>query len=302
MFDLNSIKVLHLEPTTVCNAACPQCAREDVTLYNDSSDRSSLDINKIEKALPNNFIQKLDKMFMCGDFGDPAATHETINIYRYFRKLNPTITLGMNTNGGVQNTTWWRSLGEILNQNKDYCVFSIDGLSDTNHLYRRNVKFSKVIDNAKAFIDAGGHAQWDMLIFKYNQHQIDQARDLAKELGFTHFRAKVSRRFKINPVDNLDPPDGFTLPNVLNPDSIDCHALKENSIYLAANGIVYPCCWIGTRAFNMSSDLLNLLDNNFKLLVDTWKENPYKICQRTCGVCKDNKTSFEAQWNINEVL
>jgi hypothetical protein len=293
---INNIKVLHLEPTTVCNAACPQCARENSNLYNDKLNRSVITLDYCKELFNIKFIKNLDKMFMCGNFGDPAANKESLDILRYFRKHNPSITLGMNTNGSIQNTKWWTEVGKLFSNPTDYVVFSIDGLEDTNHIYRRNVHWNKIIENATAFIQAGGSAHWDMLIFKHNEHQIDDAIAFAKDIGFSWFRSKVSKRFVTHPVEGIEAPVNFTLPNTYS-DKIKCHVLKEQSIYVAGNGIKYPCCWIGSEAFNVDLDLKELLDTkNWQGLVDSWNKNPHKICSEACGV-KNEKTSFESQWN-----
>ena len=62
--------------------------------------------------------------------------------------------------------------------------FSIDGLKNTNELYRRKLEWEKLMRNASAFIEAGGVAYWDMLVFKHNEHQIEEVRQLAKNMGF----------------------------------------------------------------------------------------------------------------------
>jgi hypothetical protein len=74
-------------------------------------------------------------------------------------------------------------------------VFAIDGLRDTLAVYRRNVSFDKVVANASAFIDAGGKAEWDFLIFEHNEHQVESARAQAEALGFESFNPKRSARF-----------------------------------------------------------------------------------------------------------
>jgi MoaA/NifB/PqqE/SkfB family radical SAM enzyme len=135
---LDTMRVLHLEPTDVCQAACPLCARETDVNF-DKEKQHYLTAEFIRQLLGESTISQLDKMFMCGNYGDPAANRQSIDIFSYFRSINPDIILGMNTNGGLQNTHWWNDLADILNQPQDYVVFSIDGLEDTNHIYRRNV-------------------------------------------------------------------------------------------------------------------------------------------------------------------
>ena len=187
------IRVLHLEPTDVCQAACPLCARETDTNF-DRSVSHHLSMRTILDQLGAECLKRLDKMFMCGNYGDPAAGQHTFDIYRQFRCLNSTITLGMNTNAGLQNADWWQALAQILSQPRDYVVFSIDGLEDTNHVYRVNVQWHRVMENVRSFIKAGGSAHRDMLVYAHNQHQVDACQRLARDMGFKWFRTKVSIR------------------------------------------------------------------------------------------------------------
>jgi MoaA/NifB/PqqE/SkfB family radical SAM enzyme len=80
LFNNVDIKVLHIEPTTVCNAACPQCSREDPNYYVDSEHRAELSLNQVKSIVNDDFIRTLDKMFMCGNFGDPAAAQDCLKI------------------------------------------------------------------------------------------------------------------------------------------------------------------------------------------------------------------------------
>lgn len=228
---------------------------------------------------------------MCGDYGDPAAAKETVEIFRWFRSINPQITLGMNTNGSLKTEKFWQDLGDILNREHDYCVFSLDGLADTNHIYRRNTNWDKIIRNVKAFVAAGGRAHWDMLIFKHNQHQVNQAADLAEQLGFVTFRAKVSKRFDKKPVEGILPPDNFE-NNYIQSSQIDCYALKEQSIYLDHRGLFAPCCWLGN---NLTDGPLYPSLDHFNKIKTVWQTTPYKTCSRVCSV-KEQKTNFTKQW------
>jgi sulfatase maturation enzyme AslB (radical SAM superfamily) len=286
---LRDIKVLHLEPTDVCQAACALCAREtDVDFRKDQ--QHHLDLHKILQVFDAKQIVALDKMFMCGNYGDPAAGKHTIDIYQEFRNLNPDIVLGMNTNGGLQSTVWWHQLGTMFNQPQDYVVFSIDGLEDTNQVYRNNVNWHKLMSNAKAYIAAGGSAHWDMLVYKHNQHQVDECEKLARDMGFTWFRAKVSKRGFTN---RLEQPIGWQLPNVSST-TIDCHALKEQSAFIDAQGHISPCCWLGSRQQNFITD--------FEMVQKSWTGlQPIVTCVVTCGTASE-RSSFTNQWQREALL
>jgi len=281
---MRRIRVLHIEPTDVCQAACPRCARETDTTF-DKKSKHHLRIEHIQRHFSDHVISKLDKMFMCGNYGDPAAGYYTMDIYNYFRKVNPEITLGMNTNGAVQTTFFWHALGKLFTKPQDYCVFSIDGLEDTNPVYRKNVDWNKLMNNVQAFIAAGGSAHWDMLVYKHNQHQVDECEQLARAMGFTWFRAKVSKR---GFTDRLEFPIGWQAP-ASNPGPINCHVLKEKSMFIDAQGRTSPCCWIGSRQKDFVQD-------DLKTVKLTWKTaTPDPVCASACATNK-NKTVFQDQW------
>jgi hypothetical protein len=283
MLTSRNIKVLHLEPTDVCQAECPLCARETDKNF-DKSRRHQLSVEQLESILPEGFVTNLDKMFMCGNYGDPAAGNHTIAIYEWFRQHNPDIVLGMNTNGGIGTTFWWHSLGKIFNRPSDYVVFSIDGLEDTNGDYRINVNWGKVMQNAEAFIAAGGSAHWDMLVYQHNEHQVDACEQLARDMGFKWFRAKVSKR---GFTQQLQHPIGWATPNV-HSTKINCYILKEQSLYIDAQGRVSPCCWLGSRQSAFVPD--------FESVQSTWAStNPNSVCVKACGTT-GTETSFTRQW------
>ena len=283
IFRFNNVKIVHLEPTTNCNAACPQCLRTRTEF-----EPNELSLDDIKILFTPDVLMQLEKIYMCGNYGDPASARQTLEMYEYFRSVNINLTLGMNTNGGIRFPDWWTRLAKVMNKSNDYVVFSIDGLEDTNHLYRRNVRWSKVMDNAKAFIDAGGSAHWDMLVFEHNKHQVDEAHKLAKDMGFNWFRAKVSRRFNRFPVDGISQPIEFNDTKVLE-GHIECSAMKENSIFVDASGKVFPCCWQveGNYQPNIVQWFYDLSEN--------WNNNPDSVCKKSC-LKNTTGTTFTNQW------
>jgi MoaA/NifB/PqqE/SkfB family radical SAM enzyme len=283
----DTIKVLHLESTNACNLECPLCPRETNSNFNKEI-INHLTINQITELFTKDIIVGLDRMFMCGSYGDPAAGKHSIDIFKYFRSINPNITLGMNTNGSLRNIDYWEDLGKnILNSPKDYIVFSIDGLEDTNHIYRINSSWDKIITNAQAFINSGGVAIWDMIIFDYNKHQVDIAQKLAKDLGFKGFNTKISKR--TTSIEWLKPP--IKIDNISEIDGvIECLAAKQKSLYVSAKGILYPCGWHGADFSNKQTV------EKYEELKQSWNtDNCNSVCKKTCTT-KNNLNNFTAQW------
>ena len=302
MFDFNSITEYQVELTSYCNAACPQCPRNNNGAgVNPYMPLCHLSRKTIDRTFDIALCNRISQMFFCGSYGDPIMHPEFLDILRDFRRKNPTLWLYFHTNGGAHTPEYWAEIASIM-AGYGQIDFGIDGLEDTLHLYRKNVKYAKVIENAQAFIQAGGSAHWDMLVYEHNEHQVDTAKQLAKELGFSWFRAKVSKRFHTNPVEFLNPPKNYTLPNVTESSTvIDCHALNESSVYVAANGQLLPCCWFGAEVFTLDNEAKNLLADWNNNLVPSWQNQPHRICKSTCSV-DTTGTSFSKQWKIEEQL
>jgi MoaA/NifB/PqqE/SkfB family radical SAM enzyme len=198
MYRYNEIKTIHLEMTDACNAACPMCARN----INGGQDNpqlpgTELSINDVKKIFKPEFIAQLERMYMCGNYGDPIAARDTLETFAYFREHNANMMLSMHTNGSAKRPEWWAELAATIGR-KGYVVFSLDGLEDTNHLYRQNTVWKKIMENAQAFINAGGRARWDFIVFAHNEHQVEEAEALAKQMGFEKFQYKKSARFFSN--------------------------------------------------------------------------------------------------------
>ena len=118
-----------------------------------------------------------------------------------------------------------------------------------------------MIQNVKAYISTGATSTWQFIPFKHNQHQVEEAEQMSKDLGFSHFKIKISHREllnqpqnQINAVETTDDPrfvhQGQQL-DFLNMkktedylDSVDikCYAIEERNLYISAEGLVFPCC------------------------------------------------------------
>ena len=263
MYKYNDIRSLSLEISSNCQADCPMCARNyHGGLANPLLPIKDIDLEFFKKICPDEFIKQLYNITLCGNFGDPIMNQDLIEIIDHIANTNPFIRIEMDTNGSARSVQWWERLASVLPKNH-VVQFGIDGLADTHHIYRINTSFKKIIENATAFIEAGGKAHWNFITFKHNEHQLEDARAMAKKLKFQGFYEKQTSRFIGDPefaildkqgatVGVLQQPteqrimfiDRKTLANykqALSSATITCEVEQSNTIHIDAQGHVWPC-------------------------------------------------------------
>ncbi len=236
---------------------------------------TQLTLEDIQRIFPDAELPALKKVQVCGNYGDAVMARDFIPIAQHLKDLYPDIRISVATNGSLRPHSWWAALAEVI----DHCTFGIDGLADTHSLYRRGTDFTTILENARAFIAAGGTAEWAYLVFRHNQHQVEDAFRMSRELGFADFSAKATSRFysdgrktSATPVRNLqgdidyqlgvtdreefgnvelDRLDALVLEDpehfadYIRNTRIDCKAISRSKLYISAEGHVFPCCWLG---------------------------------------------------------
>jgi len=272
MFDYTNVSEYQIEITSYCNAACPQCPRNNLgTGINSYMPLTHLPRATIDQAFDTKLCQRLRQVFFCGSYGDPIMHPNFLDILRDFRSKSPRLWLYIHTNGGVHDPEYWAEIASIMN-GYGQIDFGIDGLEDTLHLYRKNVKYNNVIANAQAFINAGGRAQWNFIVFRHNEHQVEQVEQLGKSMGFHNVLIRRTGRFlnhatmteiDLWPVSGADyvlkPPVNEqyrnrsmqSLPNLkqqykdvgeyFRTTPITCDALMGRKVAINAEGMVLPC-------------------------------------------------------------
>ena len=154
---------------------------------------------QFKTIIPVDLLERLTNINMCGNYGDPGMCKDVYEIIERIYQVVPYVQLITHTNGGMRDEKFWYRLGQLNSLMPNATVvFSIDGLEDTNHLYRVGVDWHKLMSNVRAFIEGGGKAVWDYLVFAHNEHQIEDARLLAKEMKFFTFVEGKPHSFNYN--------------------------------------------------------------------------------------------------------
>lgn len=269
MIQLSDIQRVQVELTTRCNARCPMCMRNYRGLdYNSGYPLTELTLEQFKHILQPSFLKQLSLgVSFNGNLGDFGLARDGIEIVEYLCEHN--VPVYINTNGSMRTPDWWARLAHPNVR----IGWALDGLEDTHRLYRQDTDWHKVITNARAYINAGGHAVWRFIPFNHNRHQIEDCKALARELGFACFE-NIDEGRDTGPVFTRTGEFTHWLGTPWNHATTDIEALvtshitwydrktikldkdapvldlrcvhKHNKeLYIAADGTVYPCCFLG---------------------------------------------------------
>ena len=261
---------LQLEISSMCNALCFGCARTNHLNFNGKMptipDKKILQLDVIEKFL--NEFETVTDLDFCGTVDDPFMHPQFNDILRLALKCGIK-KVWIHTNGSIRNPSYWAETAEILQQfDRHQLKFSIDGLQDTNHLYRQRTNFDRIMQNAESFIQAGGDAGWQYLVFPWNKHQVEEASEKSKQMGFKHFIHRLDRSMisennweiedirRIQAEDkqyNNSSPDDldkfFISKKSVENDPIDCFFQRQKMYFIDFNARLWPCCFIRNTEF-----------------------------------------------------
>ena len=179
---------IHIELTNRCRISCPKCIRT-ILVKKGELKRQDLSIEACTAYAKSSYK---DFMF-CGTYGDPIYHPEFLEIIRIFKDNDKNIKI--HTNGSGKSLDFWKTLFSMLKQ-KDEIIFSVDGLRDTAGLYRVNMTpedHDQIIEVMRMTNNYKFKARWVFIPFKTNEHQIEEAKQLATNIGITFEMKKSSR-------------------------------------------------------------------------------------------------------------
>ena len=196
-------KELQMEITNYCQARCPECAREQVHLSESKKHISSyyyelntkyVNIDEFKSWFNKDNWESLYLIDLCGNYDEPTTNPDLLKIIDWIlgSDLFPKdLVVSIATNGGTRSTEFWKEMGNLCKKYKTgerhsrlRVVWGIDGLEDTNHIYRINVKWNKLQENFRAFLSSGGYGYWQFIYFNHNKHQEKEVNQRSIDEGF----------------------------------------------------------------------------------------------------------------------
>ena len=244
---------LQIETTTRCTLKCPACSRtwwaealgEKVPIHD-------INIDQLHNFLDCETGKQIEFLDLRGDWGDCIYYPKLFDFIDKFRSEKKFIIC---TNGSRQTERFWHNLSSRLIE-KDTVEFSIDGLEENNHLYRRNSEWKSLMLALDIIGKSRAKMLWRTRVFSFNENMLDKIEKFANEKGatfqydFTHRFGSDSLKPKSKSVDNdlvYDPKRSVKkiIPR--------CRVMENASI--SAYNMFMPCGWFCAPQVLYKSDL-----------------------------------------------
>ena len=299
---MRQIKQLTTELTFRCNAKCPACHRWKPLRVNLNDPQYTISLERFQQLFNPELLDNLEWLVLNGNFGDSIMNKQFREIISYVKSRGTRLLI--HTNGGIHNKDYWNDVGNILTK-EDIINFDLDGLQDTHHIYRINTEFDKVLANAKAVIDSSkAQVHWKYIVFEHNKHQVEEARRIAKQTGFTTFSTVKTSRDVFAPKTGQFIHSKKTREYEEADRKIHCVWGDWGKWYISPNGLVFRCCWTGGHYFDKQNDRFyyppefERLFNGFEVPIQKiiqynyWNklqqflqgyDRSFKLCKSQCG-------------------
>ena len=303
------MKTLQIETTSRCTLKCPACSR---TWWNQTLKKgipiSDIDIEMLYKFLDCEKGREIKMLDLRGDWGDCIYYPKLFDFIDKFRKeKNFTIC----TNGAWQTEKFWNRLSAILVEG-DVVEFSIDGLEDTNHLYRRNSDWKSLMLALRIIKNSKARMVWKTRVFKFNQNILPEMKKTAEDLG-AEFSHEITHRFgdeSLRPTENFVDEDWTYKPDrTVNKIVPRCKRIDEyNYPSVSYYNMFFPCGWFCAPQVLYKSELWKnrekwmikdtTLDEMWENVVLPWakniEDNPAKasiLCQTKCNASLQDRNT-----------
>jgi len=273
-----------MEPNLFCNLHCPACPtglnlrlRPTVSVEEEFF-RSAID----------EIGDYLFQLYMY-NWGEPLLHKRTPEMIAYAKAKD--IRINLSTNLSIKLTDDY--IERLVRSGLDTMLVSLDGVTaETYSRYRRNGNFELVRENMRRIRETKDRlglktpkVVWQFLVFRHNEHEIEQARALHREWGADEMII-AGAEMPMEPHSEGFEPSTIPEYNIYHPD----HPTQREAQRLLAsdracgwlygvmvlnpNGKVSPCCAVPTEKLDFGE-----YQKGGKLL-DVWNNDKFRRARR----------------------
>ena len=263
-----------IEPTNHCNLKCPECPSGLGTLTR------PLGLLRFD-----NFKKIIDEIKSTGFYvqlffqGEPFINKQLGQMISYAQKSN--VYISISTNGHFINE---ENVDNVLENAPDKLIYSVDGMDEASYQNYRvggtykqaDIGLRTLINRKKELGLKKPFVEFQFIVMKQNEHQLDDVLRYGKEVGVDKVVFKTmqissydnalkflpsNKKFRRYALDN----QSFKIKNGI---KNHCFALWRTSV-ITWDGKVVPCCFDKNAQFEFG--IVN--GRSFK---DIWKSNEYQ--------------------------
>jgi len=240
-----------IEPTNACNARCPLCPTGAGQITR-AAKMMEIDIFKrlVDEIFP--YVHTLNLW----NLGEPFLNRRSFDMIRYAQEH--AIRVKVSTNGWVLYQS--ENIGQLIDSGLAQLIVSLDGATaETFNQYRVGVDFERVLTGLRLLRDEKTRRQvthpvveWQFIVMRHNEHEIEEARRLAREAGAIFSVKTVGVPASAPSLFERFLPSNKELTRYVQKEdgTYDLTVERKNDCYLLwhslvvnADGQVIPCCW-----------------------------------------------------------
>jgi radical SAM protein with 4Fe4S-binding SPASM domain len=271
---------MSIEPTTACNLGCPECPSGLKAFTRPTGNLKPVDFQRwISELAPT--LTYINFYFQ----GEPYIHPQLLDMVSFASQKK--IYTATSTNAHFISD---QIAKKTVESGLDRLIISVDGTTqEVYEQYRIHGKLSQVIEGTKRLVEwkeklnsSTPHLIFQFLVVKPNEHQMDDARKLAAELGVNEIRFKTAQVYEYEKGHPLLPEDEsysrykkqadgtYVLKNKMDN---HCWRMWTGSV-ITWDGRVVPCCFDKDASHAMGS----LSEHSFQTI---WNSTAYQNFRRS---------------------
>lgn len=266
---------LSIEPTTSCNLRCPQCP-SGLRVF-------SRPTGMLQKELLHHILPQIQSSVHTINFyfqGEPYLNPSFLELVKLASPYNFYTSTSTNAHYLDEETARL-----TVESGLKRLIISIDGTTqETYEQYRTGGQLTKVIQGTQAILaqkkalkSKTPHVIWQFVVFKPNEHQVEEVKTLGKKLGVDEVKIKTAQIYDFETGHDLIPSNQkfsrykknasgtFQIKNkLLN----QCWRMWQGSV-ITWDGKMIPCCFDKDAHYRLG-------DLNTSALRTIWRSEAYQ--------------------------
>ena len=180
---------INLDITHRCTLQCQRCNRAIFASRGLKVPGEDMTMENFKKI-----IDYFEEVYFCGQISDPIFHPQFIEFLKLLKGRKTVI----HTAASHKKEEWYRKAFEA---NTDaYWTFGIDGLPKDSHKYRINQDGEHLFKMACMAAKIVDKVKWQYIVFNYNENDIEEARQMAKDNNLVFEVQKSSRFWEDDPL------------------------------------------------------------------------------------------------------